>query len=96
VSIEINYNYVENVLFYLDSNLNPETLNIKKNQEKNSIFQDDEFKYYFKINNTELYDKVKEELFDLAHRSTGRKTGWLLTSLLLSFITYTFLRSLKK
>jgi len=62
VSIEINYNYVENVLFYLDSNLNPETLNIKKNQEKNSIFQDDEFKYYFKINNTELYDKVKEEL----------------------------------
>ena len=48
-----------------------------------------------KVKNENM-DKVKEELFDLAHRSTGRKTGWLLTSLLLSFITYTFLRSLKK
>jgi len=48
-----------------------------------------------KVNNKEMRD-IKDKLNKLAYKCTGRKTGWFLITLVISYITYIFLRSLKK
>jgi len=48
-----------------------------------------------KVRNQEMKD-VKNELYNLSKICTGRKTNWLLITIVLSYITYLFLRSLKE